>query len=94
MILVSNKYHKITEHEVSREEGINMTRKLGCEFIECSSKTNVNIEKAFCTVIRMICHNKRCIKCGKNSQLCKSWQISLKKITTCCENLKIDNLIR
>ncbi|PKY63544.1 hypothetical protein RhiirA4_301044, partial [Rhizophagus irregularis] len=54
MILVGNKVHKITEREVSREEGKNMARKLRCEFIECSHETGVNVDRAFCTVARMI----------------------------------------
>ena len=54
LILVGNKCDKITEREVSREEGMNMARKLKCEFIESSAKTCVNVERAFYTVVRMI----------------------------------------
>jgi len=53
-MLVGNKCDKITEREVSREEGMSMARKLGCEFIESSAKTCVNVERAFYTVVRMI----------------------------------------
>jgi len=31
-----------------------MARELGCEFIESSAKTCVNVERAFYTVVRMI----------------------------------------
>ena len=54
MILVGNKCDKITEREVSREEGLDMARKLRCEFIETSAKTCVNVERAFFTIVRMI----------------------------------------
>jgi len=54
LILVGNNCDKITEREVSREEGMNMARKLRCEFIESSGKTCVNVERAFYTVVRMI----------------------------------------
>ncbi|CAG8671759.1 10924_t:CDS:2, partial [Ambispora leptoticha] len=54
LMLVGNKCDKITEREVSREEGMNMARHLGCEFIESSAKTCVNVERAFYTVVRMI----------------------------------------
>lgn len=54
MILVGNMCDKITEREVSREEGLQMGKKLGCEFIETSAKTCVNIERSFYTVVRMI----------------------------------------
>jgi len=57
MILVGNKCDKITEREVSREEGMKMARKLGSEFIETSAKTCVNVERAFFTVVRMIREN-------------------------------------
>ena len=53
-MLVGNKCHKITKREVSREEGMEMAKKLGCEFIEASAKTCVNVERAFYTVVRMI----------------------------------------
>jgi GTPase KRas len=57
-MLVGNKCDKITEREVSREEGMNMARKLKCEFIESSAKTCVNVERAFYTVVRMIRSNR------------------------------------
>lgn len=58
LMLVGNKCDKITEREVSREEGMNMARKLRCEFIESSAKTCVNVERAFYTVVRMIRANR------------------------------------
>ncbi|GBB96683.1 hypothetical protein RclHR1_02810001 [Rhizophagus clarus] len=58
LMLVGNKCDKITEREVSREEGMNMARKLNCEFIESSAKTCVNVERAFYTVVRMIRANR------------------------------------
>ncbi|CAG8606304.1 14003_t:CDS:2, partial [Dentiscutata heterogama] len=44
LMLVGNKCDKITEREVSREEGMNMARRLRCDFIESSAKTCVNVE--------------------------------------------------
>ncbi|CAJ0745567.1 1174_t:CDS:2 [Entrophospora sp. SA101] len=41
-----NKCDKHTEREVSREEGINMAKRLGCEFFESSAKTFVNVERS------------------------------------------------
>ncbi|KAK9762907.1 RAS2 protein [Basidiobolus ranarum] len=54
IMLVGNKCDKINEREVSKEEGLGMARRLGCEFIETSAKTSVNVEKAFYTVVRTI----------------------------------------
>ena len=58
LMLVGNRCDKITEREVSREEGMNMARRLKCEFIESSAKTCVNVERAFYTVVRMIRANR------------------------------------
>ncbi|KAL1924273.1 uncharacterized protein VTP21DRAFT_7308 [Calcarisporiella thermophila] len=54
LILVGNKCDKVTEREVSREEGYQMARRLGCEFIETSAKTCVNVERSFYSVVRLI----------------------------------------
>ncbi|PKC14412.1 Ras2-like protein, partial [Rhizophagus irregularis] len=58
IMLVGNKCDKITEREVSREEGMNMARRLNCEFIESSVLMCVNVERAFYTVVRMIRTNR------------------------------------
>ncbi|KAI9484594.1 putative small G-protein Ras2 [Zychaea mexicana] len=54
LILVGNKCDKVTEREVSREEGLQMARRLRCEFTETSAKTCVNVERSFYSVVRMI----------------------------------------
>ncbi|CAG8637065.1 7721_t:CDS:1, partial [Ambispora gerdemannii] len=54
IVIVGNKCDKMTEREVLREDGMNMSRRLGCEFVETSAKTCVNVERAFHTVVRMI----------------------------------------
>ncbi|SAM09851.1 hypothetical protein [Absidia glauca] len=58
IILVGNKCDKITEREVSREEGFQMARHLRCDFIETSAKTCVNVERSFYTVVRTIRANR------------------------------------
>ncbi|KAL1919604.1 uncharacterized protein VTP21DRAFT_1535 [Calcarisporiella thermophila] len=58
LMLVGNKCDKVTEREVSREEGYHMARRLGCEFIETSAKTCVNVERSFYSVVRMIRANR------------------------------------
>ncbi|KAK9717039.1 RAS2 protein [Basidiobolus ranarum] len=54
MMLVGNKCDKTSEREVSKEEGLGLAKRLGCEFIESSAKTAINVEKAFYSVVRMI----------------------------------------
>ncbi|CAG8540537.1 18633_t:CDS:2, partial [Gigaspora margarita] len=58
LMLVGNKCDKITEREVSREEGMNMARRLKCDFIESSAKTCVNVERPFYCVVKMIRQNR------------------------------------
>ncbi|CAG8439673.1 11546_t:CDS:10 [Acaulospora morrowiae] len=53
MLLVGNDIDK-DEREVTTEEGLRMATRLGCEFIEASTKTHVNVENAFHTIVRMI----------------------------------------
>ncbi|KAF0460729.1 putative small G-protein Ras2 [Gigaspora margarita] len=67
IMLVGNKCDKITEREVSREEGMNMARRLKCDFIETSAKTCVNVHRAFYGVVRMIRQNRE----GDNSRRSK-----------------------
>jgi GTPase KRas protein len=54
LILVGNKCDKVTDREVSREEGTAKARSLGCDFVETSAKTCVNVERSFYTVVRLI----------------------------------------
>ncbi|KAJ2853485.1 RAS2 protein, partial [Coemansia asiatica] len=54
MMLVGNKCDKAQEREVSFQEGQAMARRLGCDFVESSAKTCINVEKAFYTTVRMI----------------------------------------
>jgi GTPase KRas protein len=54
LMLVGNKCDKVTEREVSRDEGAAMARQMGCDFIETSAKTCVNVERSFYSVVKLI----------------------------------------
>ncbi|KAI9269717.1 small G-protein Ras2 [Helicostylum pulchrum] len=54
LILVGNKSDKVTDREVSREEGALKARTLNCDFVETSAKTCVNVERSFYSVVRLI----------------------------------------
>lgn len=54
VMLVGSKWDKVTEREVSPEEGIELAGKLGCEFIETSAKTDYNVDKAFQDTVRLL----------------------------------------
>ncbi|KIM96638.1 hypothetical protein OIDMADRAFT_105789 [Oidiodendron maius Zn] len=52
--LVGNKSDRVTEREVSTQEGMALSRQLKCDiFLECSAKTHFNIEKAFYDLVRV-----------------------------------------
>jgi len=53
-MLVGNKCDKTYEREVSREEGMEMARTFGCDFLETSAKTSVNVERLFTNLVRML----------------------------------------
>lgn len=53
-MLVGNKSDRVTEREVSTQEGHALARELGCEFVEASAKNCVNVERAFYDVVRIL----------------------------------------
>ncbi|KAH1084475.1 hypothetical protein J1N35_024236 [Gossypium stocksii] len=46
-ILVGNKVDLESKRAVSKEEGIELAKELGCMFIECSAKTRQNVQQCF-----------------------------------------------
>ncbi|KAI0094590.1 small GTPase superfamily [Irpex rosettiformis] len=53
-MLVGNKCDKQYEREVSREEGAQLARHFGCEFLETSAKTCLNVERLFTHLVRLL----------------------------------------
>lgn len=51
---VGNKCDRVTEREVSTQEGSALAKQLGCDFVEASAKNCVNVEKAFYDVVRRL----------------------------------------
>jgi GTPase KRas protein len=54
IMLVGNNSERVTEREVSTQEGHELARELGCEFVEASAKNCINVEKAFYDVVRLL----------------------------------------
>ncbi|KAK0264545.1 RAS2 protein [Friedmanniomyces endolithicus] len=54
VMLVGNKCDRVTEREVSTQEGSALAKQLGCDFVEASAKNCVNVEKAFYDVVRRL----------------------------------------
>jgi GTPase KRas protein len=51
-MLVGNKADKQLEREVTREEGMQLAKEFGCEFLETSAKTALNVERLFTNLVR------------------------------------------
>ncbi|KAF2857945.1 protein ras-2 [Piedraia hortae CBS 480.64] len=54
VMLVGNKCDRVTEREVSTQEGSALAKQLNCDFVEASAKTCINVEKAFYDVVRQL----------------------------------------
>ena len=54
VMLVGNKCDRVTEREVSTQEGSALAKQLNCDFVEASAKNCVNVEKAFYDVVRRL----------------------------------------
>ena len=54
VMLVGNKSDRVTEREVSTQEGNALAKDLGCDFVEASAKNNINVDKAFYDVVRKL----------------------------------------
>jgi len=68
VMLVGNKCDRVTEREVSTQEGSALARELGCEFVEASAKNCVNVEKAFYDVVRQLRRQRHNSSGGKTSE--------------------------
>lgn len=54
MIVVGNKCDLEGERQVSTQEGQNLSQQFGCEFIETSAKSRINVDNAFYGIVRKI----------------------------------------
>lgn len=65
IVLVGNKADKVNEREVGKEEGAALAKKMGCEFLEVSAKTRLNLELAYFTVVRSSELRLRLVRAGR-----------------------------
>ena len=54
VMLVGNKADRVTEREVSTQEGSALAKELGCDFVEASAKNCINVERAFYEVVQSL----------------------------------------
>ena len=59
VMLVGNKSDRVSEREVSTQEGNALARELGCDFVEASAKNNINVDRAFYDVVRKLRKQKQ-----------------------------------
>ncbi|KAK9447376.1 GTPase NRas precursor [Limtongia smithiae] len=52
-IIIGTKSDRVTEREVSYQEGSALAKKLNCEFFEASAKNNINVERAFTEAVKI-----------------------------------------
>ncbi|KAF2703102.1 ras small monomeric GTPase-like protein RasB [Pleomassaria siparia CBS 279.74] len=72
VMLVGNKCDRVTEREVSTQEGSALAKDLGCDFVEASAKNCVNVEKAFYEVVRQLRRQRHQTGHGKPDRQRKS----------------------
>jgi GTPase KRas protein len=80
-IIVGNKCDEVSNREVSREAGAELARRLGCQFLEASAKTAVNVEDIFVTAVRLLRLDKQRelaakVVCGARKRNVRSGRIS------------------
>ncbi|KAG0170010.1 Ras GTPase [Apophysomyces sp. BC1034] len=54
MVLVANKSDLVADRQVATQEGVDLAKHFGCNFIETSAKARVNVDNAFFEVVRDI----------------------------------------
>jgi len=67
-LLVGNKSDRVTEREVSTQEGQALARELGCDFVEASAKNNIHVDKAFYDVVRKLRRQRAAVTDGPNKR--------------------------
>ncbi|EIW86419.1 ras protein [Coniophora puteana RWD-64-598 SS2] len=70
-MLVGNKCDKTYEREVSKEEGVQMARNFGCDFMETSARTAYNVELLFTNLVRALRQTKRVEPAGGSGSTAK-----------------------
>ncbi|CAO3595769.1 unnamed protein product [Absidia cylindrospora] len=69
MVLVANKSDLESDRQVSTQEGRDLAKEFGCQFIETSAKQRINVDEAFHDVVRDIRkYNKEQETRGKHDQ--------------------------
>ncbi len=59
LVLVGNNSDRVSEREVSIEEGYALAKELGCEFFEFSTKRCISIETPFYEIVRQLRRRQR-----------------------------------
>jgi ankyrin repeat protein len=76
-MLVGNKCDRVTEREVSTQEGHALARELGISFVEASAKNCINVEKSAYDVVRELRRER--LRAGSNGVSSPSPGLPIKK---------------
>lgn len=66
VMLVGNKSDRVTDREVSTQEGSALAKDMGCQFVEASAKNCINVEKAFYDVVRSLRSQRQDIQLNRS----------------------------
>lgn len=56
MVIAANKIDLVGERVVSQQEGRDLAKSFDVPYVECSAKTNTNIEECFAALVRLMRH--------------------------------------
>ncbi|KAI1339658.1 hypothetical protein F5Y15DRAFT_381625 [Xylariaceae sp. FL0016] len=73
ILLVGNKADRVTEREVSIDEGQALARELGTDFLEVSAKSCYNVEKAFYDIVRSLRRQRAATAIDQLAQPTSGW---------------------
>jgi GTPase KRas protein len=59
LVLIANNSDRVSEREVSTEEGYALAKELGCEFFEFSARGCISIESPFHEIVRQLRRRQR-----------------------------------
>ena len=54
LLLIGSQSDRVVEREVSTQEGYLYAKEYRCEFLEASSKRVINVERAFCDIVKKL----------------------------------------
>ncbi|KAF7964866.1 hypothetical protein HWV62_2091 [Athelia sp. TMB] len=83
-MLIGNKCDMVGDRAVSKEEGLSLARVFGCNFMETSAKTNLNVERTFMSMIRALRDFKKIPDSPRTPPATRGEKLKKQKSRKCC----------